>query len=257
MQIDDLAKQLQILGLSEKQAKVYMASTFLGPAPAQKIAEQAHVNRPTTYNIIEELTALGLMSRTVERRKTLFMSGGINALEQLVKNQADAVKQRQQELDKLLPLLEQMERPHADAPPVVRFVRGKEGLDAVWRYMIRTARPGSEILSMTNNNEIVKVYPRQSSANPSLRLSKRLSSKVFYYSDHIDLPTDKHLLRESVRLRTPVPADITLYEDKAVLLSYGSEASQEWTGVVIESKEIIAVLRQLYMLAWRKRGKNV
>src|SRR5207237_1430742 len=40
MQIEQLATKLESLGLSDKEAKVYVANLFLGPAPVQKIAEQ-------------------------------------------------------------------------------------------------------------------------------------------------------------------------------------------------------------------------
>ena len=51
MQIANLAKKLEAVGLTEKQAKVYVAALFLGPAAVQRIAEQAEVNRATTYVI--------------------------------------------------------------------------------------------------------------------------------------------------------------------------------------------------------------
>ncbi|HSX33225.1 MAG TPA: helix-turn-helix domain-containing protein [Candidatus Saccharimonadales bacterium] len=255
MQIDQLAKQLQAIGLSDKQAKVYVASLFLGPAPAQKIAEQAGINRPTTYNIIELLSAMGLMTRTIDRRKTLFVAGGAGALEQFLKTQADTVEQRRQELARLAPTLASIEQPKTGSPPVVRFVRGKKGVDSIRDYVLRKARPGSEILSMTNFNEVLKKYPDHMRAHPRVRLGKHLSSKQFYFGDTTH-DTNPEQLRETIRLRQPIAADVTLYEDRAIFLSYGSATDKEWTGVVIESAEIVSTIRQLFMLAWRTKRKK-
>ncbi|MCX6800540.1 MAG: hypothetical protein NT091_05345 [Candidatus Falkowbacteria bacterium] len=44
---------LEQLGFSKKEASVYLASLELGASSVQKIAEQAQVNRVTTYVIIE------------------------------------------------------------------------------------------------------------------------------------------------------------------------------------------------------------
>ena len=43
-----LDKELQKIGLSEKEAKVYLAALELGQASVQNIARKAEVNRATT-----------------------------------------------------------------------------------------------------------------------------------------------------------------------------------------------------------------
>ncbi|OHE33815.1 MAG: hypothetical protein A3J94_16070 [Syntrophus sp. RIFOXYC2_FULL_54_9] len=60
--MDELKKQLEHLGLSDKESKVYLAALELGPTPVQDISHKAHVNRATTYVMIESLSARGLMS---------------------------------------------------------------------------------------------------------------------------------------------------------------------------------------------------
>jgi sugar-specific transcriptional regulator TrmB len=62
------------LGLSEKEAAVYLATLELGEDTALNIAEKSQVNRTTTYVILEKLMKLGLAS-TVERgKKTVFVA---------------------------------------------------------------------------------------------------------------------------------------------------------------------------------------
>jgi sugar-specific transcriptional regulator TrmB len=255
MQIETLAQRLKNLGLTEKQAKIYVASLSLGPAPAQKIAEQAHINRPTAYDILDELSKMGLMSRSNDGNKALFISGGVEGLKDWVASQAEEAKRRKLALDELTPELADIKRAEAQAAPIVRFVHGKEGIDAIWPEVIRKAKVGEEILSMTNHDETLKVYPDHLKKNPSVRLSKHLSSKQFYYNSKQAVPSDKKLLKETVRVAEPLAADLTLYEDKAVLLSYG-HGNSDWSGIVIESKDIVAVLRQLFIMAWPTGDKK-
>ena len=61
--MSDLIQELGHLGLSEKEAAVYLASLELGPAPVQDISHKAKVNRATTYVMIESLMGRGLISR--------------------------------------------------------------------------------------------------------------------------------------------------------------------------------------------------
>ena len=69
-----LEKDIEKLGLSEKEAKVYLASLELGPSPVQVISQKSKVNRATTYVVIDSLMAMGLMSTYDEGKKTFFTS---------------------------------------------------------------------------------------------------------------------------------------------------------------------------------------
>jgi len=54
--------QLKHIGLSNNEAKVYLAMLELGPSPVLDIAAKAAINRPTTYVQIELLKKKGLVS---------------------------------------------------------------------------------------------------------------------------------------------------------------------------------------------------
>ena len=53
-------QDLQQIGLTEKEAKVYLAALELGEKAVQVIAQKAGVNRATTYFILESLIEKGL-----------------------------------------------------------------------------------------------------------------------------------------------------------------------------------------------------
>src|SRR5476649_337526 len=110
MQITELAAKVQALGLSDKEAKVYVAALFLGPAPVQKIAEQAEVNRATAYVILSQLADLGLVSQSTEGKKTVFVAEGPEALTHLFDRQIEQVEERRKDLETLLPELQQNQR---------------------------------------------------------------------------------------------------------------------------------------------------
>ncbi len=56
-----LDRELSALGLSQKEATVYVALLELGTASVQAIARRADLVRPTTYVILEALTKKGLV----------------------------------------------------------------------------------------------------------------------------------------------------------------------------------------------------
>jgi HTH-type transcriptional regulator, sugar sensing transcriptional regulator len=252
MQITELAARLQSLGLSDKEARVYVASLFLGPSAVQKIAEQADVNRATAYVILEQLCDVGLVSQSSEGKKTVFIAEGPKALGRLLERQESELELKRGELKQLLPELEQSQRAPEEGAPVVRFYKGIEGSEAASEYLRKTVEPGSEIYGLSNIDELEKMTPGLTRTNPKRRLKKRISSRVFYSSSGKVIESDPGLMRQAVKVEDPVQADVNLYPERASLITYKGKDS---VAVVIENKEIVRTLRQLFELAWRNREK--
>jgi len=47
--MNELEQQLQKIGLSDKEAKLYLALLSAGPVTAREVAHLAKINRSTTY----------------------------------------------------------------------------------------------------------------------------------------------------------------------------------------------------------------
>jgi sugar-specific transcriptional regulator TrmB len=253
MQITELAAKIQSLGLADKESRVYVASLFLGPSSVQKIAGQADINRATTYTILDQLAELGLVSQSHEGKKTVYVAEPPEALERLFDRQRDEIEARRKELIDLLPELKQSQRATdgVDAP-IVRFYKGREGMNVINADMRRKAKPGEQVYAMSNYDEVEKVIPGIFKVNPSNRVKKKLSSKVIY-SYRKEVPTDRKLLRETIKINQPVKADIGLFENVASLCTY---AGKDSIGVIIESPEIVGALRQLFEMAWENPPKK-
>ena len=140
MQLINLAKKLESVGLTEKQAKVYVAALFLGPSAVQRIGEQAEVNRATTYVILAELAEMGLVSETNEGKKTLFVAEPPEAIERYLNGFEKEISIRKEELKKSLKGLKDISRAEASEAPVVRFFKGPEATSAVSDYLRRKAK---------------------------------------------------------------------------------------------------------------------
>ncbi len=248
MQIIELAAKLQSVGFSDKQAKVYVAALFLGPSAVQKIAEQAEINRATAYVILGELAQMGLVSESTQGKKTVFVAEPPEAVERYLEAQSQAVIAKQTELKNLLPGLKEVSRAtDGEDTPVVRFYKGGEGSHDIHSYYRRKAKPNSLIYGVTNIDEVRKLFPDALEEHPQRRLRKKLSSKLIYsYSDG-EVKSDRSLLRETKKVGFPIKADIGLYDKVATISTYNGKNS---VGIVIESKEITQVLRQLFEMAW-------
>jgi len=65
-------RDIQQLGLTEKEAKVYLTSLRLGPTSMQILAKKAKVDRGTAYHIAMTLEEKGLFKQWVNGKRPLF-----------------------------------------------------------------------------------------------------------------------------------------------------------------------------------------
>lgn len=253
-QIQHLAHKLQAVGLTEKQARVYVAALFLGPSPVQHIAKQAGVNRATTYIILNELADRGLVSQSTEGKKSAFVAEDPYALRRWLEKQEHDIRARRAALEQVMPGLEAGQRMESSGAPRVRFYRGEEGARETNEYLRRKARVGSVIYGMVNIDELLKIFPKILEEGPELRRKKRISSNLFYSYTKGELPSGPQSLRENIRLVTPVQADMNIFDGGVVFATYRGKNS---IGIIIESREIADVMRQLFMLAWDAQKKHL
>lgn len=252
MQLIELAAKVQALGLNDKEAKVYVATLFIGPAAVMKIAEQADVKRATAYVILEQLAEMGLVSESTEANKTVYLAEDPEALKRWLDRQKQVVAERQEALADLSSELLSVRRTEDKDAPVVRFYRGAEGIASVFAESVRKSKFKDVVYGFTDQDEAKKIMPNHAKKSPAARLKKKISSKVLYWSTQEELSPSVKLLREVKKLKEPPLADISLYTDRASLVSYHG---QDAVAIVIESKEIVGALRQLFELAWGNKGK--
>ncbi|HEY1074762.1 MAG TPA: helix-turn-helix domain-containing protein [Patescibacteria group bacterium] len=118
------------LGLSEKEAKVYLATLELGTDTAQNIALKADVNRATTYVTLEKLMNQGLVTTSEEGKKTVFTASDPHELTHYLEEQKREIESKKQYLDGAISQLMAVYNAKS-GKPTVRFYQGGEGIAAL------------------------------------------------------------------------------------------------------------------------------
>ncbi len=253
MQITKLASKLEYFGFKEKEAKVYVASLFLGPASAQKIAEQAGVNRATTYVIMEQLIKMGLMGQTEEGKKTIFIAEDPRTLDKFIEQQQKSLAEKKRDLKDILPELNEINRNTKGKAPTVKFYRGEEGIFNALNYALRKSRPKSKILGISNYDATRELYTNRVFKKKPQRLKKNISWQLIYSSANDTYPSNKSKLLQTYRIDTPFQADISIYEDFVCFVTY---EKNEPVGIMIEDHDIAGVMTQLFDRIWQQRSNK-
>lgn len=233
------------LGLSEKEAKVYLAALELGSAPAAKIAGRAQINRPTTYVILEKLAQLGLVTSYDKSKIQYFTPEDPEQLRRLIEQEQLELKDRQRELQDHLPELKALAA-KTDRPRVLVY----DSSEAAGDYFYTNLREGERIYGFTDLD--VLAASGEDKEETDLRLKKKISTQVIYTRNQgpVDNATDPQELREAkfiAREKFPFNSVITTAPEAGVIFMANSRSK---TTVVIENSELAQSLKAIFDLLW-------
>lgn len=245
--------QLRNLGLSDNEAKVYMAMLELGPATVLEISAKAGVNRPTTYVQIESLKRQGLVSTQTKGKKQLFIPESPEQLEFVLNQEQKEIEQKKEELAKMLPELSTLFN-LSDQKPQVRFFEGREGLLKMHSELLKTKT--EEVVSFVSIDGLHKTFPDYPRTLSLKRVQKGIKSRIIYTnSGEPEMKRyDEKLLREAKYVSPsnfPFKSDMAIYGDKISISALEGKA----VGVLIIHRELADSFRALFNLLWSVLGE--
>jgi len=243
---------LQKIGLSEKEARVYLAALELGEAPAQEIAKKAGINRTTAYFHIEELIKKGLISSIEKKKKRYFYASNPENLLRMIDLKEKEISDLKKDLNSFLPELKTIYNlaPHK---PKVRFFEGIEGLKSIQEDILRSKF--KEGFGLVNLDDAYKVFPPSPKDHRHKLKKKFLKEKVvrkIIYTSRKGEILPKKETNPPVERKFIDPqkfsfhTEIYIYGEKIALMSYKGKL----IGVIIEDSELAQSLKVLFKLAW-------
>lgn len=242
-------KQLQQLGLSEKEAKVYSASLELGPTSVQKIAKRAQLKRPTTYFAIEGLIRMGLISSFEKGKKRYFSAESPERLISLVAAQKRKAQALEEDLQKILPELNKIFGLSGERPKV-RFFEGKEGIKAIQDDVLRSEFKSMEqFVPLDDSYKVFPPRPGDHRQKIKTKFKKIPMRTIYTFSKGAILSPER--TRFIPHEKFPFSTEITIYGDKVAIAAL----KEKIIGVIIESRIIADTLRSIFNLAWEAAKK--
>lgn len=244
----NMLSKLIEFGLSDKEAKVYLALIELGPSSVTHIARRAKVSRTNTYHLLNALHAAGLVTSKEGESKIIYSAERPDKLVLFLKAQLYDAQKRLKMAEGVLPDLETLYK-DPDKKISVRYLEGKEGVIAAYEDTL-TAK--SEILAYGSVDEAESFFPGYLDEYFQRRTEKKISVKSIFAACERSFQSKKrdklllrktHLVPESFQIKP----EINVYDDKVAIMSL-----KENFGVVIESKDVSDAFRKMFVLAYEK-----
>lgn len=243
-----LESLLRQIGLTEKEAVVYVTLLSLGETTAQEVAKKARINRPTAYAVMITLEKKGLAAQVDRERVKLFVAQAPRNLIKLVEGRESDLAVAKDSIAKLLPSLEQMVYQQDDPNrPKIRFLEGKDGVLRAARDMAERAE-GDKIFTISPRDLVDVIMTKD-----DIEYIKHHRNVRKYFVHHIYTrkagSLGEHRMSERYHISDektyPISAEIAAYDNKVALMTL----KDKLMAVVIENKDIAETIKTLHKLA--------
>ena len=243
-----LDKELEQIGLSEKEARVYLSALEMGQASVQKIARKADVNRATTYSVLESLVKKGLCSTTEQNNKVYFTASPPNSLLSLFEMKKKKIETQEDYFKKLLPNLNSLHNKQ-DSKPTVRFFEGHQGFLNSGAEFLQTQADKTEPVRMIFSKDLIEdiIDEKDREKFRKIRLGRNIKSKVIYTYEKGELKTTSDGERRKISAeKFLLNCDIEILGNTVLF----APLTKKLSSVLIKNQKIADTMKVIFDLAW-------
>lgn len=238
-------KYLNLLGLTDSEASIYLAVLKSGPETVQNIAKIVGLSRVTVYAAIESLTKHGLMT-SVEKGKKQFYA--VEPPERLVSLAENKTSQMQSMIKEIKDNIQELKLIQSGDKPVVKMYEGVEAFAAIQEDVLQAKT--DLICEFGNRDEIDRVYPYGQEVRSKYlgKLATKPAERRLIYISKNKQPrnVEKNKIIKFLPDSYNFTGDIFFYEDKIWLSNF----QDKQLAVMIKSKELKDTLQAMFDIIW-------
>ncbi|MFH1510580.1 MAG: helix-turn-helix domain-containing protein [Candidatus Woesearchaeota archaeon] len=134
---------LKRVGLTDGEAKVYLALLRLGQSLTGPIVKRSSVSTSKVYKILDRLEKKGLASHIYKKKTRLFAAASPEKIADLITKEYKDLEKKKVEVESLVPQLVQYQKEIAEDQQAEIYC-GMGGLDTVFGEQVRTLAKGEE-----------------------------------------------------------------------------------------------------------------
>ena len=243
--MENLTEAIERIGLSRKEAQVYLALLRIGQSSATLIAKNSGLKRPTTYLILEDLRKRGFVLKVPGDKKQMFIA----------KSPEEIIGAAKKNVDHALHVLPQLMNMFGMNDPHVRTVHfeGLHGIrEALW-YKFNELK-GSEIVAFFGSSEdasadLIKLFHEwnEAMADAGIRLRSvvpdakdlkkfRDADKAYDFQPKI-MPSSDYTSKTSIEITDRFIRIVMFKEQQAV---------------IIENPIVAKAMKEIFEMVWSK-----
>jgi sugar-specific transcriptional regulator TrmB len=244
---------LEKIGLSEKEATVYLYLLKVDSDSVADIAKHTDVNRTTVYPVLEQLIQKEFVEEIKEDGKVFYKARTPDRIESYLQEQKIKIEEQTHEAKDIIPQLKGAMRQEGQKP----IIEYHEGRDAIVNA-IKTRSFNAE-----DKDYFYTIYPRDAVESfftqkelevaRNIRINNAVRSKSIYTYEKGEYSPDTTGDRIRVDPKEyPIKADISVHGDTIHIHTLGEHLGS----IYIKSVDVAETFRTLFKLAFKKADQK-
>ena len=232
------AGQLQKIGLSNNESKIYLVLLKLGSAQAGKISKETQINRTTIYDSLERLIEKGLVVFTISANRKVFKPVSPNRL-------LDQIKEKEENFKEILPELNSIFKKSIEKEES-NIYKGKKGIKSILNDILNY----KEYFAFGSSGKFLEVMEHDFELFQRQKKKLKITARVILTSS--DRKTEQVKTAYGKFKFIPdeygSPTTTFIYGNKVAIIIWGEVPM----AVLIESKEVSKSYKNYFKFLWRK-----
>ncbi len=237
-----MQEELQKLGLTENETKVYLALLETGSTNAGKVIKRTKLHRNIVYDNLDRLMEKGLATFVLIRGIKHFEATSPNELKEFIEKQKYEILKKEKLVNQILPQIAKIKT--VEKPQEASIFKGKKALKNILEQVTFSKTEILMFLTVwglrkTMGNHYfeqwhLKLRENKISGRAVLSIKAKINDKLPYKL--------RYLSDEFIQ-----PSSICIYEDKVVNIIWGEEP----IAVLIISEKNAESYRQYFEVLWK------
>jgi len=248
-----LENNLQEIGLSNKEIKIYLALLKSGTHKASYLTKLIEMPKTSILDTLNSLVKKCLVSKIKMKNAYYFTAFQPNKLLEMLEKQEVEITEKKRKIIKILPWLKNLQD-ISSPKPQIDYLEGKKGLNEAFADTLRI--PKKNIIVYGSVGAQAYSLPEAFPEYFNNRVKKKISTTCLIPACLPSLAecsiNDKKHLRKTyfIPKEMELPLEINIYENNSAFMSF-----EEKFAVIIRSKVIADCLRIVFQLAFEGAEK--
>lgn len=243
-----MKNELKKMGLTEGEARVYLALLKIGASKVGPIVKESGVSYSKIYEVLGRLIEKGLTSFIMKEKTKYFQAVGPNRIREFLDDKEKEIIENKKTLDKLIPKLNNLK---LNAPEQnSQIFMGIQGLKSAYDILTKDSNKGDVLLfSYIHDEKYFKnadlFYSQQFHRFKKLGIKlKGISTSNFKNSKYFTNPPN---FIELKFVDFPLPALADIFNDKVLFTTWHEKP----IAFLIQSKELSDNFRKHFEELWK------
>ena len=236
--LENIKEYIRKAGLTENEAKIYLALLEFGPNQAGTISRKSGLHRRVVYDTADMLIKKGLIGYIKKNNKKLFQASNPQRILELIKEKEESISQIMPQMLGFYNKTREKEE--------TNFYKGKNGLKTVFEDQISEKK---EILILGASQIAYEMLEFYFHWFDKRRVENKIKTKIIFNQTE-KAKTTKIPLSEIRYLpeKYSSPLAVNIYGDKVAIILWSKENP---FAVVIKNKEIAEGYRKHFEMMWK------